>query len=145
VGCPLMSPAHMPKRYPWTLHSCQRAMAAWVITRFKAQTQDAIDIAEQLIFDMRTGNWTSEANKRYYVAEEMRDWIDQGFHHYGYWLYEWNSPSGNCKPIKLSYTPLIPREDLPAWLPVDDIQHVIPQRVPPGFPDLMSYIASELD
>jgi hypothetical protein len=63
VGCPLMSPAHMPKRYPWTLHSCQRAMAAWVITRFKAQTQDAIEIAEQLIFDMRTGNWTSEANK----------------------------------------------------------------------------------
>jgi hypothetical protein len=31
-------------------------MAAWVITRFEAQTQDAIDIAEQLIFDMRTGN-----------------------------------------------------------------------------------------
>lgn len=116
----------MPKRRPWTLDACKQAMVAWVVIKYEAQTQDAIDVAENIVFDMRTGDWTNEGNKRFHVAEAMCGWIQQAFHYYGYWLYAWSSRSDDCKPIKLSYTPLKEREELPGWLPISDIEHIVP-------------------
>ena len=120
-------------------------MASWVIARFEAQTQEAIDVAERLVFDMTTGKWTSEANKRYNVAQAMRDWISEAIAHYGYCACDWGIGLGSRKIIRVNYSPLATLQALPEWLPLDDIEIIGPQVVPDGFPDRLAYIRSELD
>ena len=50
-----LGPSRMSNRRPWTLDACQQVMTAWVVTRYEAQSQEATDIAEAIIFDLRTG------------------------------------------------------------------------------------------
>ncbi|KAF2830224.1 hypothetical protein CC86DRAFT_403527 [Ophiobolus disseminans] len=114
-------PPNIPKERLWAIEACRQAMSAWVIKRFEAQTQDAINVAEQLVFDMTTGEWTSEANKRYYMAKAI--------HHYGYSVYDWGIGLGSRKAIKVCYAPSATLQPLPDWLLLGDIE---------GFPDQLA-------
>ena len=92
---------------------------------------------------MSTGAWTSEANKRYYVNIAMTNWTANAIEHYGY-LSKWGTGLGKRKVIQVAYNPNAPRQELPEWLPLVDIEVVGPQYVPAGYADQAAFIRSQM-
>jgi len=84
-------PRNIPAERSWTLLSCRQAMTVWEYVRGADQTASTVDAVEGLLFDMDTGAWECESNRRFWLDQKMRRWLDEALRVHGYPMTLWIS------------------------------------------------------
>jgi hypothetical protein len=116
-------PRNTPAERPWKVESCRQAMSVWEYSKgYSGQTADTIDTVEDLLYDMNTGAWECESNRRFWLEQRMRVWLDIALFQHGYSVALWLSDLAPGKEVAAFYDPGSQPLPLLDWLPLSCIE-----------------------